>query len=105
MTPVGDTAMLDAGTGWTILAVFSVPLTAIVSSTYLKSKRIEAEGGGSQKLLAELNALREETLELRQRVEVLETIATDDNASALGDARRSVEDVQAFEMAARRGGG
>jgi hypothetical protein len=86
-----------------ILAVFSVPLTAIVASTYLKSKRLEAEGGGGQKLLAELNAMREETMELRQRVEVLETIATNDNASALGDARREVEEVQAFELAARRG--
>ena len=29
MTPVGDTAMLDAGTGWTILAVFSVLWVAL----------------------------------------------------------------------------
>jgi hypothetical protein len=83
-----------------ILAVFSVPLTAIVSSTWLKAKRIEAQGGGGWQ--REVALLREENAELRTRVEVLEEIATSGSLTSLPEARAKVEELHELEMASRR---
>lgn len=95
-----------------ILAVFSVPLTAIVSSTWLKARRLEADGGGA-KLRAELEGMRQQTRELKARVEVLETIATGgEPGSALPERAQhralpersdaSLEELRELELAARR---
>jgi hypothetical protein len=83
-----------------ILAVFSVPLAAIASSTYLKARRIDAEGGAALK--REVLALQEANVELQKRVEVLEEIATDAGARTLGEARQKVEELHELELAARR---
>lgn len=91
-----------------ILAVFSVPLTAIVSSTWLKARRLEADNGGA-KLRAELDGMRAETRELRQRVEVLETIATggEPQRALLAPSRASareadLEELRELQLASRR---
>ena len=86
-----------------ILAVFSVPLTAIVSSTWLKARRLEIVGGGAQQR-AELLALRLEARELRDRVEVLETIATGGEASRALPPRReaNLEELRELQLASRR---
>ena len=68
-----------------LLAIFSVPLAAILSSTYLKAKRLNAERADSEvrRKVRELEGL---TADLRERVENLETIATADPFSGLGPA-------------------
>ena len=78
-----------------LLAVFSVPLTAILSRTYLRAKEIDARG--SQKLLAELDALRSETTQLRGRVEVLETIAVDASATLADAQQEQLENEKILE--------
>jgi hypothetical protein len=83
-----------------ILAVFSVPLAAILSSTYIKAKRLDSEGGAAMK--KQLAALTEEHAELKKRVEVLEEIATSEQATDLAQARAKVEELHELEMAARR---
>lgn len=57
--------------------VMSVPLAAIVGSFWVRVKRMEFEAGGRD-LDPRLRALEAENRELRQRVEVLETIVTSD---------------------------
>ncbi|MCP4498742.1 MAG: hypothetical protein GY822_02100 [Deltaproteobacteria bacterium] len=55
-----------------ILAIMSVPLSAILSRTFLKAREIKtlASDENTRLLLVECNALR-------QRIEVLESIAVD----------------------------
>lgn len=65
-----------------IVAIFSVPLTAIISSTWLKAKKIDAELGGNDRL----KRLEQENIDLRRRLEVLESIAID--SRGLPDVRR-----------------
>lgn len=67
-----------------ILAVFSVPLTAIVSSAWLKAKRLDAERKLAPELERRLALLETHNAELRERVETLETIATGMDARQLG---------------------
>lgn len=83
-----------------ILAVFSVPLTAIVSGTWLKAKRLENDSGGGWR--KEAAVLRAENQELRERVEVLEEIATSNAFTSLPEARAKVEEMHELEMAERR---
>jgi hypothetical protein len=65
-----------------IVAIFSVPLTAIISSTWLKAKKIDADLGGNDRL----KRLEQENIDLRRRLEVLESIAID--SRGLPDVRR-----------------
>jgi len=65
-----------------IVAIFSVPLTAIISSTWLKAKKLDADLGGSERL----KRLEQENADLRRRMEVLESIAID--SRGLPDIRR-----------------
>ncbi|MBI1949182.1 MAG: hypothetical protein HYS27_26075 [Deltaproteobacteria bacterium] len=67
-----------------ILAVFSVPLTAIVSSAWLKAKRLDAERKPAPEVEKRLALLEAKNAELRERVETLETIATGMDARQLG---------------------
>lgn len=55
-----------------ILAVMSVPLAAIASRTWLKTRELHARQAGD----VHLRLLEREVRDLRARVEVLETIAT-----------------------------
>ncbi len=59
-----------------ILAVFSVPLTAIISSVWLKGKKLDAENGGT-KLREALDVVKGDNADLKRRIEVLESIAID----------------------------
>lgn len=67
-----------------ILAVFSVPLTAIISSAWLKAKKLDAERNLAPALEQRLALLEKQNGELRERVETLETIATGMDARHLG---------------------
>jgi len=60
-----------------LLAIFSVPLAAIVSSTYLKAKRINAEKADAE-VRRKVRDLEAVSAELRERIENLETIVTTD---------------------------
>ena len=70
-----------------LLAVFSVPLTAIVSSTYLKAKRLQT-ADGNKEIAERLKLLDRENADLRRRVEVLESIAIDTRELGRDDLRR-----------------
>ena len=60
-----------------VLAVFSVPLAAIASSTWLRHKKMQLEAGGmTPQLQQRLLMIENENRELKSRVETLETIAT-----------------------------
>ena len=83
-----------------ILAVLSVPLAAIASSTYLKARRIDASGGGQ--LPAEVKLLQAQNAELERRLEVLEEIATSTHLVSLPEAREKVDEMHELAMAARR---
>ena len=72
--------------------VFSVPLTAIISSTWLKAKKLDQEAGG-QRLLEKLNRLESDNLDLRHRIEILETIAVDTRRDGIVGAR-TLEQVE-----------
>ena len=96
-----------------ILTVFSVPLTAIVSSVWLKAKKLDSETGG-QKLREKIDALDEQNRDLKRRIEVLESIAIDsraiesERAAGIVGARRldavaaSVESSVAVDSAVAR---
>ncbi len=58
-----------------LLAIFSVPLAAILASTYLKAKRLNQEKADAE-IHRKVRALEALTADLKGRVENLETIAT-----------------------------
>ncbi len=60
-----------------ILMVFGIPITAIISHTWLKAKKMDAERGLGQADLQLLQALKNENEELRNRIENIETILSD----------------------------
>jgi hypothetical protein len=65
-----------------IVMVFGIPMSAIIGSFWLKAKRLQlasGEGAGTASRLAKLEA---DNQDLRQRVEVLETIVTSDTSTA-----------------------
>jgi hypothetical protein len=57
-----------------LIILASVPLAGIFSYTWLRAKRLDAEGGPAVKKM--LAAMQTETDELKARVDVLESIAT-----------------------------
>jgi len=65
-----------------IAIVFSVPLAAILGAYWVRVKRMEFEAG-ARDVEPRLRALEAENRELRQRVETLETIATDADPARL----------------------
>ena len=67
-----------------LLSIFSVPLTAILSSTWLKAKKLQLEHGGSE----QLKRLEEQNADLRRRMEVLESIAIDSRAIGASERRQ-----------------
>lgn len=69
-----------------VAIVFSVPLAAIVGSFWVKVKRMEYQSG-ARDVEPRLRALEAENRELRQRIEVLETIATSDAPRARSRVR------------------
>jgi uncharacterized protein YlxW (UPF0749 family) len=81
--------MLDA---IIVLIVFSVPLSAIIGSFWLKAKRLEHESGGRE-FEPRMRALEAENRDLRQRVETLETIVTSDEPRR-GSTRIRVQSTQ-----------
>lgn len=70
-----------------ILAVFSVPLTGIVSWTWLRAKKLDA-GEGNRQIQERMRLLDKENTDLRRRVEVLESIAIDSRELSREDVRR-----------------
>ncbi len=75
-----------------LLAIFSVPLTAIISSTWLKAKKLQFEHGDSKKV----KLLEQQNADLRRRIEVLESIAID--SRALGQLERRQLTASADEL-------
>ena len=65
-----------------VAIVFSVPLAAILGAYWVRVKRMEFEAG-ARDVEPRLRALEAENRELRQRVETLETIATDADPARL----------------------
>ncbi len=70
-----------------ILMVFGIPITAILSHTYLKAKKISAGIGMNNAERAALARLQQENNELRQRLENIETIVSDINIDLLKSAK------------------
>jgi len=58
-----------------LLALMSVPLTFIVCRTYVRT-RLLASGKPDVRLLGAVQKLQQENADMRQRLEVLETIVT-----------------------------
>ena len=61
-----------------IVMVFGIPMSAIIGAYWLKAKRLQlgsGDGAGAANRLAKLEAA---SAELKQRVEILETIVTSD---------------------------
>ncbi len=75
-----------------ILAVFSVPVSAIVGGYYYKIKKLEANRGLSQQEQHQLNMILQENEELRQRIENIEVIVSSADLDLL-TAGASTEDI------------
>ena len=72
-----------------ITMVFGIPISAILSNAYLKSKKLDLEKGGGLKkedMLLLQKALKENE-ELRRRIENLEEIVTDPDMLRLHQTR------------------
>ncbi len=69
-----------------ILAIFSVPLTAILSSTYLKAKKLALDTDAARNKEM-LGRLLQEHGDLRRRMEVLESIAINERGLPSADSR------------------
>ncbi len=75
-----------------MLTIFSVPLTALISSAWLKAKRIDAESGG-QKLLEKVKQLESDNHDLKRRMEVLESIVVNETRRDGIIGARAIEQV------------
>ena len=75
--------------------VFSVPLTAIVSTTWLKARKLDAESGGKH-LLEKINRLEADNQDLRRRTETLEAIVVDGRS---GERREGIIGSRTLEEA------
>lgn len=75
-----------------ILAVFSVPVSAIVGGYYYKIKKLEVARRLSQQEQQQLNMIMQENEELRQRLENIEVIVSSADLDIL-TAGASMEDI------------
>ena len=75
-----------------ILAVFSVPVSAIVGGYYYKIKKLDASRGLSPKEQQQLALLAQENQELRQRLENIEVIVASADMDLLTTGA-STEDI------------
>jgi hypothetical protein len=75
-----------------ILAVFSVPVSAIVGGYYYKIKKLEVARRLSQQEQQQLNMIMQENEELRQRLENVEVIVSSADLDIL-TAGASMEDI------------
>ncbi len=75
-----------------ILAVFSVPVSAIVGGYYYKIKKLEVARGLSPKEQQQLALLAQENEELRERLENIEVIVAGADLDIL-TAGASMEDI------------
>ncbi len=75
-----------------ILAVFSVPVSAIVGGYYYKIKKLEVERGLGQQEKNQINMILQENEELRQRLENVEVIVSSADLDIL-TAGASMEDI------------
>ena len=70
-----------------IMMVFGIPMSAIIGSFYLKAKRLQLASGDTVGAANRLARLEAENADLKQRVEVLETIVTSDAAPVRAKVR------------------
>jgi chlorite dismutase len=75
-----------------ILAVFSVPVSAIVGGYYYKLKKLEVERRLGQQEQQQLNRILQDNEELRQRLENIEVIVASADMDLL-TAGASMEDI------------
>lgn len=75
-----------------ILAVFSVPLAAILSSSWVKVQKLKLESGTGPETEKRMRELEASNVELQQRIETLETIAT---ASPGLEGARALKELEA----------
>ncbi len=75
-----------------ILAVFSVPVSAIVGGYYYKIKKLEVARRLGQQEQQQLNMIMQENDELRQRLENVEIIVSSADMDLL-TAGASMEDI------------
>ena len=80
-----------------LLVIFSVPLAGIVSGTYLKAKKLQAESGGGSDMAQRVKLLEDENARVNKRLETLETIVTSERWDHL--ARPDEYGVKAEEAA------
>jgi hypothetical protein len=82
-----------------ILAVFSVPLVGIISSSWLKYKKMQLDAGAaSPETARKLRLLEQQNDELRQRVETLETIATGMGATGMSlEGAQKLKELEAHK--------
>jgi hypothetical protein len=89
--------------GWAIVALVGIVIWGIVESVRARAGIITDEDG-NQKLAvredtgsrAELEAARRELADLKERVKVLERIATDGNTSAAREQARIAAEIEAL---------
>jgi hypothetical protein len=89
--------------GWAIVALVAIVTWGIVQSVRARAGIITDEDG-KQKLAArdeafskaELDAARRELAELRERIQVLERIATDSNTSTAREQARIAAEIEAL---------
>lgn len=93
---------------FSLLVVFSVPLSIILGRTFIKYKALQLEAGKQMHPEVELRMLKleRENASLQARVETLETIATGGDARAAGvESAHKLKELEAaleVEKAFRR---
>ncbi|WP_086620051.1 hypothetical protein [Erythrobacter tepidarius] len=88
---------------WAIVALVGIVIWGIVQSVQARAGIITDEDGnqkviprGEGRCIAELEATRRELADLRERVKVLERIATDGNTSAAREQARIAAEIEAL---------
>lgn len=93
-------------TGWAIVALVAVVIWGVVESIRARAGIITDENGNQAiapredgRSSAELEAARRELADLRERVKVLERIATDSNSGAAREQARIAAEIEALRDA------
>ena len=81
--------------GWMIVVVVAIVMSSMVKMFALRHKR-DADTLMTHADTAENAALRHEVKELRERVRVLERIATDANTATALESRRVSDEIEAL---------